>query len=128
MNIKLKTILESETQPLVEQVVEPSEQILKGFSKVLKMKTGINAQFALTKTTPNVLYYEADASNEIKTPIMKALFQTLTIDVAVTQIPNVIGGYAFRISINYTHPQGGSNGKDIGTILFQNNKFTTRLY
>lgn len=126
--MKLKSLLEAKRKPLREAVVEPSEQILKGMLKELKMQTGINALVTLDKSTPTALYYMADLSKEIRTPVMRALFKSLTLDISCSQIPNVIGGYAFDISINYSHPQGGSNGKNLGVIYFQNNKFISKLY
>lgn len=126
--MKLKSLLETKRKPLKEAVIEPSEQILKGMLKELKMQTGINALVTLNKSTPTALYYMADLSKEIRTPVMRALFKSLTLDISCTQIPNVIGGYAFDISINYSHPQGGSNGKNLGVIYFQNNKFISKLY
>jgi hypothetical protein len=112
----------------VNSIAEPSEQILKGFQKVLKLKTGINAQITLDKIKGNAIYYEADLSKEIKTPVMQAIFNSLTLRVSCTEIPNVIGGYAFNFYIEWTHPQGGSNGKQIGAIFYQNNKFTPRIF
>jgi len=113
---------------LTENVVEPSEQIIKGVQKELKMKTGINAMLSLNKSGKSELYYSYDLSKEIRTPVLQALFDTLSLDIVCRQIPNSIGGYAFQISINYTHPQRGSNGLDIGSIYFENGKFTSKFY
>lgn len=111
----------------INTMSEPSDQIIKGFQKALKLKTGINAQITIEKSKPNVIYYTADLVKEIRTPVMQAIFSTLSLNVSCREIPNVIGGYAFDVSIDWTHPQGGSNGKNIGTIFYQNNKFTARI-
>lgn len=111
----------------INTMSEPSDQIIKGFQKALKLKTGINAQITIEKAKPNVIYYTADLVKEIRTPVMQAIFSTLSLNVSCREIPNVIGGYAFDVSIDWTHPQGGSNGKNIGTIFYQNNKFTARI-
>ena len=125
-----KQLMESEIKKSLNEVeiIEPSEQIIKAMMKVLKLKTGIIANVTLDQTKPNVITYTADLSKEIRTPIMQSLFNTLTLDISCRSIPQSIGGYAFDISINYTHPQGGSNGKNLGTIFLQNGKFTSRIY
>lgn len=124
--MKLTTILKK--GKLTEDVVEPSEQILKGAMKALKIKTGINAQLTLVKSKPNALFYTMDLSKELRSPILQAVFATMTLDVTCRNVPNAIGGYAFEISANWTHKNGGSNGKDIGVIFFENGKYTVRVY
>lgn len=125
-----KQLMESEVKKSLNEfeVVEPSEQIIKAMMKVLKLKTGIIATVTVDQTKANVITYTADLSKEIRTPVMQALFSTLTLDISCRSIPQSIGGYSFDISINYTHPQGGSNGKNLGTIFLQNGKFTSRFY
>lgn len=125
--MKLKDILESKKGRLNEEVVEPSEQIIKGLQKELKLKTGIIATLGLDKKKPEVIYYMSDLSKEIRTPVLQSLFNTLTLDVSCSTMRNTIGGYVFNISINYTHPGGGSNGRDIGTIWYQDGKFKSRF-
>lgn len=124
--MKLKSILEGKRK-LTEAVIEPSEQIIKGVQKELKMKTGIIAALGLDKKSPTALYYTTDLSKEIRTPILQSLFNTLSLNATCTQIPNSIGGYAFQISIDYTHPQRGSNGLDIGTIWYMDGKFKSKF-
>ena len=130
MKSALKKLIESEVKAALNEsiVVEPSEQIIKAMMKVLKLKTGIIATVTLDQTKPNVITYTADLSKEIRTPILQSLFNTLTLDISCRSIPQSIWGYAFDISINYTHPQGGYNGKNLGTIFLQNGKFTSRIY
>jgi hypothetical protein len=129
MKSTLRKLIEAEIRSaLNEDVIEPSEQVIKGVQKELKMKTGIIATLGVEKKTPMALYYTCDLSKEIRTPILQSLFSTLSLDVTCRSIPQSIGGYAFEVSINYTHPQGGSNGKNIGTIYLQNSKFTSRFY
>jgi hypothetical protein len=129
MKSTLKKLIESEVKAALKEstIVEPSEQIIKDMMKELKLKTGIIATVTLDQTNRNVITYTADLSKEIRTPIMRALFNTLTLDISCRSIPQSIGGYAFNIAINYTHPQGGSNGKTLGTIFAQNGKFTSRF-
>ena len=45
--MKLKDLLEFKKGRLNEEVIEPSEQIIKGVQKELKMKTGIVAVLGL---------------------------------------------------------------------------------
>lgn len=125
-----KQLMESEIKKSLSEVeiIEPSEQIIKAMMKVLKLKTGIIATVTVDQTKANVITYTADLSKEIRTPVMQALFSTLTLDISCRTVPQSIGGYSFDISINYTHPQGGSNGKNLGTIFLQNGKFTSRFY
>jgi hypothetical protein len=125
-----KQLMESEIKKSLNEVeiIEPSEQIIKAMMKVLKLKTGIIATVTVDQTKANVITYTADLSKEIRTPVMQALFSTLTLDISCRTVPQSIGGYSFDISVNYTHPQGGSNGKNLGTIFLQNGKFTSRFY
>jgi hypothetical protein len=125
-----KQLMESEIKKSLNEVeiIEPSEQIIKAMMKVLKLKTGIIATVTVDQAKANVITYTADLSKEIRTPVMQSLFSTLTLDISCRTVPQSIGGYSFDISINYTHPQGGSNGKNLGTIFLQNGKFTSRFY
>jgi len=123
----LKTITESKSR-LTEEAIEPSEQIIKGVQKELKMKTGINAMLALDIKTKNAIFYSFDLSKEIRTPVLQQLFDTMTLTAVGRAIPNSVGGYAFEISINYTHPNRGSNGLELGAIFYENNKFTSKFY
>lgn len=111
----------------INSIQEPSEQIIKGVQKVLKLKTGINVQLTVEKSKANVIYYTADLSKEIRTPVLQSIFTTLSLNVSCRALTNVIGGYSFDVSVDWTHPQGGSNGKNIGTIFYQNNKFSARI-
>lgn len=124
--MKLKDILNTK-QRLVENIVEPSEQVIKGVQKELKMKTGIVTTLGLEKVANSGIYYSSDLSKEIRTPVLQQLFETLTLDVSCNPLPNTVGGYAFNISINYKHPNKGSNGIDLGTIFYKENKFTSRF-
>ena len=123
--MKLTTILK---RKLNEDISEPSEQILKGAMKALKIKTGINAQLTLVKSKPEVLYYTMDVTKDLRSPLMLAIFENMTLDVTCRNVPNSIGGYAFEISANWKHKGGGSNGKDIGVVFFENGKYTVRIY
>ena len=125
-----KQLMESEVKKSLSEVeiIEPSEQIIKAMMKVLKLKTGIIATVTVDQAKSNVITYTADLSKEIRTPVMQSLFSTLTLDISCRTVPQSIGGYSFDISVNYTHPQGGSNGKNLGTIFLQNGKFTSRFY
>lgn len=123
----LKTITESKSR-LTEEAIEPSEQLIKGVQKELKMKTGINAMLALDVKTKTALFYTFDLSKEIRTPVLQQLFDTMSLTAVCRSIPNSVGGYAFEISINYTHPNRGSNGLELGTIYYENNKFTSKFY
>lgn len=123
--MKLTTILK---RKLNEDISEPSDQILKGAMKALKIKTGINAQLTLIKSKPEVLYYTMDVTKDLRSPLMLAIFENMTLDVTCRNVPNSIGGYAFEISANWKHKGGGSNGKDIGVVFFENGKYTVRIY
>ena len=127
-SVKLRQLIESEIRSILsEAIAEPSEQILKAVLKELKVKTGIIATPTLTNVRKDYLTYEADLSKEIRTALMRNLFETLTLDITVYEIPNSIGGYSFSVSLNYKHPQGGSNGLDLGTIFYRDGKVTSRF-
>jgi len=117
-----------ERKRLTEEVIEPSEQIIKGVQKELKAKTGIITTLTPGKKSRTGINYTSDLSKEIRTAVLRSIFSTLSLDVYCTPIPDSIGGYSFSVSVNYTHPRGGSNGVDIGTILYENNRFKSRFY
>ena len=125
MSISLKKILESK-KTLTEEIVEPSEQILKGAMACFKQQTGIVAGVptlvSKSKRT-GTLIYEISMNKELRTPAIKAIFKDLTLKIVVDELENVIGGYIFVYTFSYTHPSGGSNGVDIGTVYYKNNKF-----
>jgi len=129
--LSLKKLIESELQSILnESIVEPSEQVLKAVQAELKARTGINialSKAAQRKSSPNIISYTADLAREIRTPVMNSLFQTLVLNASCREIPNSIGGYSFEISIDYTHPQGGSNGITLGNIFYTNGRVTSRF-
>ena len=127
-NIKLKSLIEAKPSLNEAELVEPSEQILKGVQKELKLKTGIVAVLGLRKKGNTEIYYTTDLSKEIRTPVLQQLFDVMTLDVTCAPMKNAVGGYAFSVSINYKHPTRGSNGLDLGTIFYENNKFKSRFY
>ncbi len=127
-NIKLKSLIEAKPSLNEAELVEPSEQVLKGVQKELKLKTGIVAVLGLRKKGNTEIYYTTDLSKEIRTSVLQQLFDSMTLDVTCAPMKNVIGGYAFSISINYKHPNRGSNGLDLGTIFYENNKFKSKFY
>jgi len=125
--IELKKLIETEIKAaLQEEVVEPSEMLIKGVQKELKLKTGIIAVLGLDKRARDAYYYTSDLTKELRTPVLNAIFSSMTLDITATKSEK-IGGYAFSVSINYTHPQGGTNGKYIGTIIYENNTFKSRF-
>jgi hypothetical protein len=127
-HIILRKLIEAEIKrTLSESAVEPSEQIIKLVQKEIKAKTGIVCTLSLDKTNRTSLFYTFDLSNQIKTPVMNALFDTMSLDVTCQQIPNSIGGYSFEVSINYTHPSRGSNGLELGTVFVENGKVSSRF-
>jgi hypothetical protein len=71
--------------------------------------------------------YSISLDKEVRTPVMKSLFSTLTLDISVAGLRDEIGGYSFAFDINYTHPNGGSNGKSVGTVFYSNGKYTGRF-
>ena len=124
--MKLKSLIEGRKK-LREDVVAPSEQAIKLVQKEIKAKTGIVCTLALDKSTRTALYYSFDLSSQIRTPVMNALFETMSLDVICQEIPNSIGGYMFQVSINYTHPGYGSNGLELGTVWIENGKVTSKF-
>jgi hypothetical protein len=124
--MKLKSILEGRKQ-ITEEVVPPSEQLIKMVQKEIKAKTGITCILSLDKSSRTALFYSFDLTSQIRTPVMNALFETMALDVTCQEIPNSIGGYVFKVDIDYTHPGRGSNGIELGTIWIENGKVTSRF-
>jgi len=128
--ISLRKLIETEIQSaLTEEISEPSEQILKAVTAAFKSKTGINTGlpiFTSKSKRYNEIYYEVDLDKEIKTPIMQSIFRTLKLSITVTALSDSIGGYVFNYQYQYTHPSGGSNGLNLGTIYYKDNIFSFR--
>ena len=129
MKTELRKLIESEVRKaLTEAIVEPSEQVLKGAVDVFRQQTGINpATPSLTKKGNNFAIYSTSLEKEIRTNIMKAMFNTLSLEVAVTPLPNMIGGYSFLFRFKFMHPFGKQETLESGTVLFKNNKFTAQF-
>jgi hypothetical protein len=58
---------------------------------------------------------------------MKAMFNTLSLEVVATPLPNMIGGYSFLFRFKFMHPFGKQETLESGTVLFKNNKFTAQF-
>jgi hypothetical protein len=129
MKAELKKLIESEVRKaLTESITEPSEQILKGAVDVFRQQTGINpATPTLTKKGNNVVVYSTSLEKEIRTNIMKAMFNSLALEVVVTPLPNIIGGYTFLFRFKFVHPFGKQETLESGTVLFKNNKFSAQF-
>jgi len=129
MKTELRKLIESEVRKaLTEAIVEPSEQVLKGAVDIFRQQTGINpATPSLTKKGNNFAIYSTSLEKEIRTNIMKAMFNTLSLEVVVTPLPNMIGGYSFLFRFKFMHPFGKQETLESGTVLFKNNKFTAQF-
>jgi hypothetical protein len=106
MKAELRKLIESEVRKaLTESITEPSEQVLKGAVDVFRQQTGINpATPSVSKKGNNFVIYSSSLEKEIRTNIMKAMFNTLSLEVVATPLPNIIGGYSFlfRFKFNVT--------------------------
>lgn len=125
--ITLKSIVEGRVS-LKEEISEPSEQLLKSVMMVFKQSTGLNPAFPVLKSKnkrANTVSYITSLNREIRTSIMKVLFTNIDVVITVSEVPNMIGGYEFKFSVNYNHPDGSEDSYYLGTILFKNNKLTT---
>jgi len=126
----LRKLIESEIQAaLNEEIVEPSDQVLKQATAYFKDKTGINVSIPMLRGKSrryNEIYYETDLEKEIRTPAMKALFSSLVLSVTVEELRNAIGGYQFDYSLTYSHPNGKSDKLHLGIIYYRNNIFSSK--
>jgi hypothetical protein len=129
MKAELRKLIESEVRKaLTESITEPSEQLLKGAVDVFRQQTGINpATPSVTKKGNNFVIYSTSLEKEIRTNIMKAMFNTLSLEVVATPLPNIIGGYSFLFRFKFMHPFGKQETLESGTVLFKNNKFTAQF-
>ena len=99
-----------------------------GAVDVFRQQTGINpATPSVTKKGNNFVIYSTSLEKEIRTNIMKAMFNTLSLEVVVTPLPNIIGGYSFLFRFKFMHPFGKQETLESGTVLFKNNKFTAQF-
>lgn len=128
--ITLRKLIEAEIQAaLNEEIVEPSDQVLKQATAYFKDKTGINVSIPMLRGKSkryNEIYYESDLEKEIRTPTMKALFSSLVLSITVEELPNAIGGYQFDYSLTYSHPNGKADKLHLGTIYYRNNIFSSK--
>ena len=128
---QLRTLIREEARKILsEEITEPSEQILKGAMAYFKQQTGITTGMPaldFKSKRYETINYSISLDKEVRTPVMKALFSTLTLDISVAGLRDEIGGYSFSFSINYKHPDGGRNGKSIGTVFYSNGKYTGRF-
>jgi hypothetical protein len=109
----------------------PSEQIMNGALKTFKQQTGIIIPAGPMPNgiqKRNYIEYDYDFSKEIKTSVMRSMFESLTLNVTVYPLRDEIGGYSFKFQWSYTHPTGGSNGLTIGTMFFTQGKYQFRNY
>lgn len=128
---KLRKLIEAEIKSILkEEVVEPSEQVLKGAMAFFKQQTGINAPLPTLESRgrrSDALYYVTSLDKELKTPVLKNLFKELDLSISVYPLRDHIGGYSFNFNFSYTHPRGGSNGLEIGTVFYMDGKFKGRF-
>jgi len=128
---QLRTLIREEARKILsEEITEPSEQILKGAMAYFKQQTGITTGMPaldFKSKRYETINYSISLDKEVRTPVMKALFSTLTLDISVAGLRDEIGGYSFSFSINYKHPDGGRNGQSIGTVFYSNGKYTGRF-
>jgi len=128
---QLRTLIREEARKILsEEMTEPSEQILKGAMAYFKQQTGITTGMPALEFKSKryeTINYSISLDKEVRTPVMKALFSELTLDISVAGLRDEIGGYSFSFSINYKHPDGGSNGKPVGTVFYSNGKYTGRF-
>lgn len=128
---QLRTLIREEARKILsEEMTEPSEQILKGAMAYFKQQTGITTGMPALEFKSKryeTINYSISLDKEVRTPVMKALFSELTLDISVAGLRDEIGGYSFSFSINYKHPDGGRNGKSVGTVFYSNGKYTGRF-
>jgi hypothetical protein len=125
----LKKLIESEIRKvLTEAVTEPSEQTLKGAVDIFRQQTGINvATPTLISKDSRSVTYSVSLDKEIRTNIMKALFNSLSLEVITTPLQNSIGGFSFNFFLSYRHPGEKESSMSIGRVDFKNNKYVTRF-
>jgi hypothetical protein len=125
----LKKLIESEIRKaLTEAVAEPSEQVLKGAVDIFRQQTGINiATPTLISKDSRSATYSVSLDKEIRTNIMKALFNSLSLEVIAIPLINSIGGFEFSFFLNFTHPNSKRESINIGSVYFKNNKYITKF-
>jgi hypothetical protein len=125
----LKKLIESEIRKvLTEAVAEPSEQVLKGAVDIFRQQTGINvATPTLISKDSRSVTYSVSLDKEIRTNIMKALFNSLSLEVIAIPLINSIGGFEFSFFLNFAHPNSKKESINIGAVYFKNNKYITKF-
>jgi hypothetical protein len=127
--ITLKSLVEGR-RSLKESIVEPSEQLLKGVMALFKQTTGLNPAFPSIKSRNkryDTITYSSSLNKEIRTSLTKLLFSNIDLNVEVEEVPNSIGGYEFKFSLKYQHPDGSPEVYYVGSIEFKNNKLIPKF-
>jgi hypothetical protein len=112
-----------------EAFPEPSEDLLKQAMAVFKTNTGINVPMPTLKVKDKryeLVIYEIDMAKQLNTPLLKALYSSMTLKVEASSISSKIGGFAFKFTLQWRHPSGGSNGYTLGNALYYDNSFKWR--
>lgn len=118
----LRKLIQTEIRnALTEEYIEPSEQIFAQAMKTFKANTGIITPmptFVSKSKRYDSAQYAVDLAKELRTPLLKALYTSMELSVSVTPLRDKIGGYSFTYSLNWKHPNGGTNGYTLGTVFY----------
>ena len=125
-NISLKKIYEGNNS-LNEELQEPSDQMIKDFQKILKIKTGITTAVTLdTKlSSKDEFIYSVDLSNNINNAVLNAAFKSIKLFTRVTSIPNSLNGLLFNtyIIVYVNNRHNDADRIELQDFRYINNKF-----
>lgn len=128
----LRKLIQTEIRSaLNEEFIEPSEQIFNEAMKTFKANTGIitpKPTFVAKSKRYDQAQYAVDLVKELRTPLLKALYTSMELSVSVEPIRSHIGGYSFVYSLNWRHPNGGTNGYTLGTVFYYDGTYKWALH
>ena len=113
-------------EAMSENIVEPSDVVLNGAVKFLRSTTGISIPQPVYKyklKQQKLVIYEADLEKELRTPILKSLFNSLSMRLGVRSIG--IGGFEFIFDYSFMMADGVDEVQPLATIQYMNGKYTT---
>lgn len=78
-----------------------------------------------SKSSKDMMLFTSPIIAEINTPLFKTIFKEMNFQVEVHSLGG--GDYVFIFNVRYTHPGGGSNGRYLGKVLYEDGKFSVLL-
>lgn len=104
----------AEDTPIEKQIGNAQHAL----AALLKPILGLQPSFKISKSARGHLIFTDDIGQSAQ-GIFASVFSSVTVEVVVTTKEQVSDGtYWGRVSLNWEHKDGGSNGTDVATVWF----------